>query len=74
MLAALQRWSSNTGKNVWELAWADSTLVILDNRGGYLSRFDCNTCLFNNPGSGKAGGFYIKQWCKANEVKIVKTR
>ena len=44
-LIALGRWSSYAVKIVWKLAWADSTLVVLDEwlsyRGGRISRFDC---------------------------------
>ena len=44
-LIALDRWSSYTVMIVWELAWVDSALVILDQwsfyRGGRLNRFDC---------------------------------
>ena len=40
------RWSSCTVTIVWELAFADSTLIVLDKwlsyRGGHISRFDCN--------------------------------
>ena len=42
----LDRWSSYTVTIVWELAWMDPALVILDEwlsyRGGCLSRFDCS--------------------------------
>ena len=45
-LVALNRWSSYTVTNVWELAWADSALVVLDEwlsyRGDCLNMFDCN--------------------------------
>ena len=41
----LDRWSSYTVAIVWEFAWADSVLVVLDewssNRGGHLNRLDC---------------------------------
>ena len=44
-LVALDRWSSYAIMIVWELAWVESTLVILDEyssyRGCRLSRFDC---------------------------------
>ena len=44
-LVALDTWSSYTIMFVWELAWADLALVVLDEsssyRGGRLSRFDC---------------------------------
>ena len=44
LLVALGRWSSYTVKIVWEFAWADSALVVLDKwpsyRGGHLSSFD----------------------------------
>ena len=50
-LVALDRWSSYTVTIVWELAWADSALVVLDKwlscRGGRLSKFDCNSLCFN---------------------------
>ena len=43
-LVALDRWSSYTITTVWELAWADSALVVLDDwlsyGGGRISRFD----------------------------------
>ena len=46
-LVALDRWSSYAVTIVWEFAWADSALIILDEwsfyRGGHLNRFDCNT-------------------------------
>ena len=46
-LLALDRWSSYAVTIVWEFAWADSALIILDEwsfyRGGHLNRFDCNT-------------------------------
>ena len=39
------RWSSYTVTIVWELAWADSALVVLQEcfsyRGGRINRFDC---------------------------------
>ena len=39
--------SSYTVTIVWEFAWVDSALVVLDEwlsyRGGYLNRFDCNS-------------------------------
>ena len=45
LLVALDRWSSYTVMIVWELAWADSALVVLGEwstyRGGHMSRFDC---------------------------------
>ena len=44
-LVALDRWLSYTVMIIWEFAWADSVLVILDkwlsDRGGPLNRFDC---------------------------------
>ena len=44
-MVALDRWSSYTVTIVWEFAWADSALVVLDEwssyRGGRLNRFDC---------------------------------
>ena len=44
-LVVLDSWSSYTVTVVWELAWADAALVILDKwfpcRGGRISRFDC---------------------------------
>ena len=43
LLVALDRWSTSTVTNVWEFAWADSALVVLDEwssyRGGRLKRF-----------------------------------
>ena len=43
-LVALDNWSSYIVKIVWELAWAESVLVILDEwssyTGGCISRFD----------------------------------
>ena len=43
MLVALDRWSSYTVAIVWELAWADSEVVVLDEwlsyTGGRISRF-----------------------------------
>ena len=43
-LVVLDRWSSYTVTIVWELAWADSALVAIDEcssyRGGRLSRFN----------------------------------
>ena len=43
-LVALDRWSY-TVPIVWEFAWADSALIILDewlsHRGGHCNRFDC---------------------------------
>ena len=43
-MVVLDRWSSYTVTIVWELTWADSALVILDEwlsyRGGHISRFD----------------------------------
>ena len=45
LLVTSDRWSSYTVTTVWELAWADSALVVLDEwlsyRGGRISRFDC---------------------------------
>ena len=45
-LVALDKWSSYTITIVWEMAWADSALVILvkwsSYRGGGVSRFDCS--------------------------------
>ena len=45
-LVALDRWSSYAVTIVWEFAWADSALFILDEwlsyRGARLNRFDCN--------------------------------
>ena len=42
----LGRWSSNTVMIVWEFAWADSALVILDKWLSYRdcpwNRFDCS--------------------------------
>ena len=44
-MVALGRWLFYAVRVTWELAWADSALVILDEwssyRGGRLSRFDC---------------------------------
>ena len=44
-LVALDRRSSYTVMIVWEFAWADSALVVLDEwlsyRDGLLNRFDC---------------------------------
>ena len=44
-LVALDRLLSYTVMIVWELAWVDSALVVLNNwspyRGGRISRFDC---------------------------------
>ena len=44
-LVTLDRWLSYTVTTVWELAWAYSALVVLDElssyRGGCLNRFDC---------------------------------
>ena len=41
----LDRWSSYAVMIVWEFAWADSALFVLDKwlsyRGGHLNRFDC---------------------------------
>ena len=41
----LDRWSSYAITIAWELAWADSALVVLDKwssyRDGRLNRFDC---------------------------------
>ena len=34
-LVALDRWSFYTGMSAWELAWADSTLVVLNKRLSY---------------------------------------
>ena len=52
LLVALDRWSSYTVTIVWELAWVDSAMVILDKwltyRGGRISRFDCNLKLSIN--------------------------
>ena len=46
LLVALDRWSSYTVTIVWEFAWADSALVVVDEwssyRGGCLSRFNCD--------------------------------
>ena len=43
------RWSSYTVTIVWEFAWADPVLVVLDEcssyRGGRLNRFDCGLLL-----------------------------
>ena len=45
MVTGHVRWSSYTVTIIWELAWADIALVILDKwtsyRGGRLTRFDC---------------------------------
>ena len=45
LLIALDRWLSYTVMIVWEFAWVDSALVVLDEwssyRGGPLNRFDC---------------------------------
>ena len=45
-LVALDRWSFYTVTIVWELAWADSALVVLGDwssyKGGRRSRFDCS--------------------------------
>ena len=44
-MVVLDRWLSYTIMVVWEFAWADSVLVVLDKclsyRGGCLNRFDC---------------------------------
>ena len=44
-MVALGRWLFYAVRVIWELAWADSALVILDKwssyRGGCLSRFNC---------------------------------
>ena len=44
-MVALGRWLFYAVRGIWELAWADSALVILDKwssyRGGCLSRFNC---------------------------------
>ena len=44
-LVALGKWSSYAVTVVWELAWADSALVVLDEWlsyiGGRISRFNC---------------------------------
>ena len=44
-LVALHRWLYYTVTIVWEFAWTDSTLVVVDKwlsyRGGSLNRFDC---------------------------------
>ena len=44
-LVALDRWSSYTATIIWEFAWVDSALVVLDEwlfyRGGRLNRFHC---------------------------------
>ena len=41
----LDRWSSHAGTVVWEFAWADLVLVVLDKWLSYgrgcLNRFDC---------------------------------
>ena len=46
-LVALDRWSSFTKTTVWEFAWTDSVLVVLDEwscyKGGCLNRFDYNS-------------------------------
>ena len=46
MLIALDRWLSYIVTIVWELAWVDSALVVLDKmlfyRDGCISRFDCD--------------------------------
>ena len=58
-LVALNRWPSYTVTIIWEIAWADSLLVVLDEWwsyvGGRLNRFDCNyvswffnLCLWTN--------------------------
>ena len=45
-LVALDRWPFYTVTTVWELAWADSALVVLGEwssyKGGRISRFDCS--------------------------------
>ena len=45
LLVALDRSLSDAGTIVWEFAWADSALVVLNkwlsHRGGCLNRFDC---------------------------------
>ena len=45
-LVMLDRWSSYTGRIVWEFAWVDSALIILDKwsfyRDGHLNRFGCS--------------------------------
>ena len=44
-MVTFDRWSSYTVMILWEFAWADSALVVLDEwpsyRGGCLNRFDC---------------------------------
>ena len=46
LLVVIGRWSSYTITIVWEFAWADSALVVLDVWSSYrcdrLNRFDCN--------------------------------
>ena len=46
LLVALDWWSSYTVVIVWEFAWGDVVLVVLDKwssyKGGRLNRFDCN--------------------------------
>ena len=41
----LDMWSSSTVSIVWELAWLDSALVVLDEwlsyRGDHIGKFDC---------------------------------
>ena len=48
-VVALDRQSSYTVTAVWEFAWADSALVVLDKwssyRGGCLNKFDCISLL-----------------------------
>ena len=48
-LVALDRWSPCTLMTLWGFAWADSTLVFLEEwssyRGGCLNRLDCGLIL-----------------------------
>ena len=54
LLVALDRCSSYAVTVVWELAWADSVLVVLDEwssyRGYRLSKFSCIYSLEKNNG------------------------
>ena len=46
LLVVLDTWTSYTVTTVWEFAWADLALAVLDEwssyRRGHLNRFDCN--------------------------------
>ena len=64
-LVMLDRWLSYTVMIVWELAWVDSALVVLDEWSSYwsgrISRFDCIALCDSEVSSWKQHIFSIKK-------------